>query len=222
MSSRGADAQVKKRAAGVLIAMFLVATASQAWVHFGGAGETLKRARASGRFDTMRELVAPRGKILASDGRILAQSLDVFQLSVRYDQVPESPSFFLALSAASGIPSAELSAALATGGERRYWPEPLSAARADKVREVKRHWFADGVSLDRVQRRVYPYADVLGTLVGRYEADLVTGLESSQNRVLSGENGSQSGLADRRGESIDGSALDEWSERRVTWHRALQ
>lgn len=199
MSSRNDSRSIQRKAGFALIAMFLVATSSQAWVHFGAADTILGRASKSGRFEVEREIVADRGRVLSADGTVLAQSLDTFLLSIRYDQVPHSPSFFLALSAATGLSAADLSAPLAAGGTQRFWSEPLTSSQAERVRAVKSHWFADGVSLERSQTRAYPFSDVTGTLVGRFEPDLVTGLERSQDSILGGVNGEQKGLADRRG-----------------------
>lgn len=184
----------------VLIGAFVLAAGSQGYKQVVAKDDVMERARATNRFVVTRTEYARRGSILSADGKVLAQSNDTFELSINYKKVPKSRAFFMAMSEASGIPAIEMLVPAETGGTSRTWQSPMSGARADRIREVKGDWRADGISLRRVPRRDYPLSDVADTLVGyASEGKPLTGLEESQNSILAGEPGSLSGLVDRTG-----------------------
>lgn len=200
MAAKRADDRRTRFLGGVLLMCFVAAAGSQGYKQVIANDDVLRRAEATNRFVVSRTEFARRGDIVSSDGKILAQSNDTFELSLNYARVPRSKAFFMALSEASGIPAVEFSVPAYTEGKNRTWLQAISSDRADRIREVKTAWRADGLSLRRVPRRDYPFSDVTGPLIGALEEDREpTGLERSQNDVLAGRNGKLTGLVDRTG-----------------------
>ncbi|MBS1721867.1 MAG: penicillin-binding protein 2 [Armatimonadetes bacterium] len=199
MSQRSAE---HKRYALVGIGMavtFVVAGYSQAKVQVFDRKKVLAEADKLAHFDLEMEVPARRGAITSSDGRILAQSEDSYELGVNYDKIPRSPAFFVSLASATGIPATELSNP-PSDVKGRVWKAPLSADQARRVRQVRREWDADGVSLVRNLRRDYPLSDVTSGVVGAFrEGKPITGLEKSQNELLEGTSGEYRGFVDRSG-----------------------
>lgn len=200
MSRRSAKGREARPLGLLLGGMFGVALVSQGWLQLVNGQNTLAKAKASSRWEVERADTARRGDIVSTDGKLFAQSNDVFELSLNYEKLPHTESFFLALANASGLSAAELMQSVASDGISKTWQQPLSGPRAAAVRKVKQDWFADGVSLRRVARREYPFKDVTQTLVGHFgEEGAPTGLESSQNVLLAGIDGMRQGLPDRKG-----------------------
>ena len=184
----------------VLIGAFVLAAGSQAYKQVVVNSQIIARARETNRFVVTRTEFAQRGSIYSSDGKVLAQSNDCFELSINYKKVPKSRAFFMAMSEASGIPAIEMLVPAESGGKSRTWKQPMSGSRADKIKLVKGEWRADGISLRRVPRREYPLSDVAEAIVGTsQEGQPITGLESSQNALLAGSPGSLTGMVDRTG-----------------------
>jgi cell division protein FtsI/penicillin-binding protein 2 len=181
--------------------LFVGAGASQLKLQTMERGNTLALADETKRFNVSRKDHAKRGSILAADNRALAVDEDAYELNVRFDQVPHSEAFFLALAQATGIPASEFQSLAAAGLRSRAWRQPVSQAQAEAVNKVRADWRASGVSLARVDRRAYPLAEAASGLVGllRDETGAVLGLEKSQDELLSGVDGFRKGLTDKRG-----------------------
>lgn len=181
--------------------LFVGAGASQLKLQTVERGNTLALADETKRFNVSRKDHAKRGSILAADNRALAVDEDAYELNVRFDQVPHSEAFFLALAQATGIPASEFQSLAAAGLRSRAWRQPVSQAQAEAVNKVRADWRASGVSLARVDRRAYPLAEAASGLVGllRDETGAVLGLEKSQDKLLSGVDGFRKGLTDKRG-----------------------
>lgn len=173
---------------------------SQAWVQVFHRSATLALAKEKSRYVVSRMEFARRGSIFSSDGTVLAQGADSFELSLRYDKVPITPGFFVDLARASGIPAIELRSAAVEGSKSKTWQEAINPDRAREIQDVKTLWRADGVSLKRVPRREYPLAEIADSIVGHLDPGMpATGLEASQERILAGMDGLREGLVDRRG-----------------------
>lgn len=184
----------------VVASAFGLAIFSQANAQVFNRKAIIDHAMDAGRYERERTEPARRGTILSRDGRILAQSVDVYELGLIYDRLPRSPGFFADLAQASGLSIDELSRPSLTGASRRTWTSPLSADRAQDVRSVMKRWRADGISLERVMRRAYPLVEGGSALVGTVrDGRAILGLERGMDEVLSGRDGSAKGFVDRTG-----------------------
>ncbi|MGV3616711.1 MAG: peptidoglycan D,D-transpeptidase FtsI family protein [Fimbriimonas sp.] len=216
MSLTAKDDHPRLRASGWLMGLLFVgAGASQVKLQAFERDGTLALADNTKRFNVSRKEHAKRGAILASDNRALAVDEDAYELNVRFDKVPKSEAFFLALAAATGIPASEFQALAANGHRSRAWRQPVSQAQAEAVNKVRSDWRADGVSLARVARRAYPLGEAASGIVGLLrEQGAVLGLEKSQDTTLSGEDGMRKGLTDKRGAFLPMRLAAETKERR--------
>ncbi len=179
---------------------FVLAVISQVRVHIIAQESILKNAKNTKRFWVKRKDSAHRGTIYSSDGKVLAQSTDMYELGVDYKKVPKSPGFFLELASAAEISASELRQAAWSGVGLRFWNSYLHKTQAERVQKVKTHWNADGVSLNRVSKRFYPLAENTSGIIGYLrDANPVSGLELSKNELLSGKSGFREGLTDRTG-----------------------
>ena len=182
---------------------FAVAAFSQAKVQVFDRQSVLDEADKYAHFDIEKTEPARRGSVLSADGKILAQSADTYELGLTYDRVPQSPGFYVALSEATGIPATELTNP-AEGQKGRVWRTPLSADQARRVRDVRRKWEADGVSLDQSKVRDYPMADATAGIVGAYrDRTPIAGIEKSMNAELAGTSGEARGFIDRTGAFVE-------------------
>lgn len=182
------------------VALFGFTTLTQLNAQILNRGEVLQKAVEAYRFDVDYEPRARRGTILSADGKVMAESQDASAFSLDYSKVPNSPGFFMALSAASGISVGELQAPALEGARRRNWAHPLPADVTRRIRKVQRDWQADGVSLERVLVRTYPLGPASSTVVGLVrDGEAISGLERSQAEQLAGTDGKAKGFFDRTG-----------------------
>jgi cell division protein FtsI/penicillin-binding protein 2 len=117
--------------AGIL---FVLAALSQAKVQIFQRGDILARAKETKRFIISRTEFAKRGAILSADGKALAQDDDTYEFSVRFDKVPNSDAFFMALGEAAEVPASDLRQAASSKVKSLTWHKAMSAAQATAVR----------------------------------------------------------------------------------------
>lgn len=183
-----------------LLLGFCLAAVSQANVQLISRKNVMKLAFEKGRYEIEDDLMARRGSVLSSDGRILAQNKDVFDFQLIYKSLPKSPGFFTELSLATGISVSDLQGPALLGEKSRKWRTPLGGDEAREVRSIMRKWNADGVSLQKILQRDYPLGFAASGIVGLVRADgAVNGLERSLDRDLGGQNGEAKGFIDRTG-----------------------
>jgi cell division protein FtsI (penicillin-binding protein 3) len=182
------------------LGLFGLAALSQANVHIFSRAQILDRAEETKRFVITRTEVARRGSILSADGKPLAQDEDTRELTINFRKVPNSPGFFMDLAAASGIPASEFEHLASVEQRTRVWRKPMSGSQAAAVNRVKLDWRADGVSLSGAGARTYALGEAAAGFLGSYrEGKPVSGLELSQNKTLSGQDGKTVGMVDRAG-----------------------
>jgi cell division protein FtsI/penicillin-binding protein 2 len=224
------DSRIRFRKSGSFLALlFVCAALSQAKLQVLERSSTLDLAKESKRFTLKKVDKARRGAILAADGKPLAQDADTCKLTVNFRKVPVSEAFFLDLSAASGIPSSEFASLAESGTKSKTWLDPIPADQTAAIKEVKKKWRADGVSLDADDTREYPLGESAACLVGVIREMLMpvadqpgklantvvpTGLEKSKNQILSGTDGVRVGLTDRKGAFLP-MRMEEDSQPRV-------
>lgn len=186
-----------------VVAGFAAAGLSQLRVQAFARQDVIDAGTESKRFVVERDDHAKRGEILSSDGKALATVEDESQLGLFFDQVPNSPAFFMDLGAASGIPASEMMQLRASGQKKSFWQERLSPARTAAVRRVREDWRADGVSLNRAGARSYPLGEAAACLIGHMkQGEPLGGIEKAYDAQLRGRDGTTIGMVDRRGEFL--------------------
>ncbi len=182
-----------------LAAFFAIAGFSQARVQVFERKKILEQAETHAHFDLEKTEPATRGTIYSSDGKVLAESQDNYELGLNYSKIPQNPALFVSLSESTGIPATELGSP-PKEVKGRVWRTPLSVEQATQIRAIKRKWSADGVSLERSNQRSYPLADVMAGIVGvARNGEAIAGLEKSLDEPLKGTNGEYRGFVDRSG-----------------------
>ncbi|MBX3110437.1 MAG: hypothetical protein KF857_00385 [Fimbriimonadaceae bacterium] len=177
---------------------FAAAALTQAMPQLFNRARVEALAKANHRQFVTKEIPARRGSIATSDGKVLAQSVDSFELGVSFAKSPRSPGFAVEMAAATGLPASEFDGKAT--GKYKIFQEPLTGAQASAVRDVRRRWRADGVSLVPVLNRQYPMGDAASNIVGIVRGTTgVTGFESSLDKKLAGTPGELEGMVDRTG-----------------------
>lgn len=180
--------------------LFAITVLTQIRVHFFEKDKILQYAQDTKRFNVKRIDPAKRGKIYSSDRRILAKSIDVFELGIQFQKVPKTDAFFLELALASQIPATEFKHWSLSNKQNCTWPQPIGTEVAHKIQQIKIKWRADGISLHRFKKRQYPLGPAISSIVGTLDQDKPNrGLELAYQKVLAGKNGFREGLIDRTG-----------------------
>jgi cell division protein FtsI/penicillin-binding protein 2 len=167
--------------------LFGLAVYSQARLQVTDRASVLKKAEDAAMLAMEEAGPISRGTIYSSDMRVLAQSRPLYDFWVFYDRVPCTPGFFMALSEASGVPEARISAPFREG-KKRTWLDPLDEDHYKAVRRVMADWGADGVSLAMQNAREYPMREAAVGVVGWIrEGQARSGIELSYDKALSGQ-----------------------------------
>lgn len=196
MKSRPSENRRLRTLGFFLGAGLIAAVATQANLQIVRAHDVSDRVTTGNRMSVAKTVEPPRGRILSRDGVVLAESENVYEFSLHYERLPQSPAFFQALSRASGISTTELKG---TSGVRVWW-RAMSPSRAQAISRVQRDWRADGVSLKRSTDRLYPLAEATSTILGRLQnGQPVSGLELGFNDALSGQAAEVQGFIDGSG-----------------------
>lgn len=150
------------------------------------------------------KLSAPpfRGPILAADGRMVAESIDSYKLSLHYKTLPTAPSFYADLSQSTGLPPSELTALrekkTASGRPvTAAFDQGLSRTQVDRAKGVQEKWQTAGLTFEERPERTRPLGEAVTDLVGAasFEEDKEKrktlfvgryGLENSLNGHLTG------------------------------------
>lgn len=147
-------------------------------------------------------LPGQRGSIISADGQVLAYSEPAYELSLTYAKLPQSPGFYLALSRATGIPEPELRDPALRGSVNRTWRAFLTPEQRTEINQIKKSFVADGISMKSDFARRYPFAELFGCVIGRFDpGGNSSGIELAQDEVLNGSK------ADLRGSAYEGFQL---------------
>ncbi len=152
---------------------------------------------------------APRGPILDSKGRTLAESVEIPSIAAMADEIPADRIGDLAK--AMGISSAAVKKKLSRGQGFVWLARQVSPSIANKVAALD----IPGVRLEKEWRRYHPLGPETGHLLGFVGVDGkgLEGVERSWNSKLSGEAGVRQVRRDARGHSLPGGA---WVREPVT------
>jgi cell division protein FtsI (penicillin-binding protein 3) len=150
------------------------------------------------------KLAAPpfRGPILAADGRMVAESIDSYKLSLHYKTLPTAPAFFADLSQSTGLPPSELTAlrekkTAAGKPVTASFDQGLSPTQVERAKGVQEKWQTAGLTFEERPERLRPLGEAVADLVGAasFEEDRKQrktlfvgryGLENSLNGHLTG------------------------------------
>jgi len=187
----------------LLVLAFAVVIGNQLRVQWLGRAGILDKASRVYRLwaeDTMR---ARRGDIYASDGRLLAGSVDseVLGINGETESIPDNPAFWAELGAAAGVSGAELRDYAMRKGPSNDFGFVLSRQQADQVDEVRSRYGADGVWTRWVESREYPLGKYCAPFIGYVDSKGGghIGLEQSLSEILKGKPGSKVGVTDNNG-----------------------
>ncbi|MDI9639951.1 penicillin-binding protein 2 [Kamptonema cortianum] len=199
-STERSDRNRLRLVSGLIAVGFVAAGGTQIRTQVVDRHGVIDRALDSGRYQIERRDPPRRGAIFTSDGKVLAESQSAFEFGIFYDRVPKSPAFFAALADATEFSIDELRRPALLGQPSKIWREPVVGVRAERIRQVMSRWRADGISLVRVLERSYPMGELASNVVGAVRnGEPLTGLEKSQNDVLTGKAGKATGFVDRTG-----------------------
>lgn len=192
---------------------------SQAKLQTWGSESVRAEARKVGRYSVTQVVPAIRGRILDRTGKPLAEDSPITELNVTFADVPNSSGFWLALADAVGIPAAEFEAVRATEIKSRSWQVSLSPEQRRKFGEVRKFWRADGISLNGQGMRHVVIGDSGSPVVGGFRRQKIngkvevvrTGLEGTQDTLLSGKPGKLVGFADEEGHILPNRIIETQS-----------
>ena len=181
---------------------FTVIVGNQLRVQWLGRSAILERAEQVDRLWAEDVIPAGRGDIHASDGRLLAQTVDAMVLGIDgKGEFPDNPAFWAQLGAAAGVSGAELRDYAMRNGPANDFDFLLTREQARKVSEVRAKYGADGVWVTPVEKRDYPLGRYAAPLVGFLDSQGVghAGLEQSLADILEGSDGEKRGITDSSG-----------------------
>lgn len=160
-------------------------------------------ARAEELHERERKIKAARGRILDTNGVVLADNKTVCTVSVIYSQIeePEKVAKLLASELNLDIENVEKKVKKVTAIERIA--SNVDKEIGDKIREYD----LAGVKVDEDYKRFYPYNTLASKILGFTGSDNqgIVGLEAKYDSVLMGNNGKILTLTDAWGVEIDGS-----------------
>ncbi|ATX82694.1 peptidoglycan synthetase FtsI [Mariprofundus ferrinatatus] len=142
--------------------------------------------------------VAPRGPILDSKGRTLAESIEIPSIAAMADEVPEGRVGELAR--ALGLSTSKVKRKLERSRGFVWLARQVPPSVADKVMALD----IPGVRREREWRRYHPLGPETGHLLGFVGVDGkgLEGIERSWNKALTGEAGIRQVRRDARGHSL--------------------
>jgi cell division protein FtsI/penicillin-binding protein 2 len=191
------------RRLGLLFCLFLLllsfALVRSFWLQ-GVRGGALG-AEARSQQVTRVTIPGQRGRVLDRNGKVLAASEDAADVIATPYQVKNPGRTALRLHHALGVPTTDLSEALADRSSGfAYLARKVSATEAAKVEKLD----LAGIDTVPTSRRLYPQGDLAAQVIGAVgtENQGLTGLEHAENDVLGGANGEQDVVHDALGRPL--------------------
>lgn len=169
----------------LFFAIFVTYTSQLVKIQAVEAGELAQQ----GLEKRLREVVVPamRGSITDVNGVALATTVPAFNLTVDQTRVVKPGKTATELSRILEMPAAEIKARLV--GDKRfvYLARAVTTQTWDRIANLK----LPGIYSERTTRRVYPYSDLAGNVLGFVGTDGhgLSGLESGLESILGGKDG---------------------------------
>ncbi len=185
---------------GLVSTLLLAVVFDQLRVHWFGRDEILKNAEVVNRLVATEIIEPQRGRILSSDGRILACSASEYRISIQPKEVPVNPQFVSKFSSATGIPASEVLDLSARKKSWAQWDVLLTQEQYDALIKVKRDFRVDGIAAVPAGEREYPLGKFTAGLIGFVKSGAgLAGIEKSMQVELAGTQGKNVGLTDGEG-----------------------
>lgn len=159
-------------------------------------------ARAETLHERERSIKASRGKILDSNGVVLASNKTVCTVSVIHSQIEDEAKVVQILSSELGIDEETIQ----TKVEKVTSIERIKTNIDKEVGDRIRNYNLDGVKVDEDYKRYYPYGDLASKVLGFTGGDNqgIVGLEVKYDDALEGDNGTILTLTDAWGIELEG------------------
>lgn len=159
-------------------------------------------ARAETLHERERSIKASRGKILDSNGVVLASNKTVCTVSVIHSQIEDEAKVVQILSSELGIDEETIQ----TKVEKVTSIERIKTNIDKEVGDRIRNYNLAGVKVDEDYKRYYPYGDLASKVLGFTGGDNqgIVGLEVKYDDALEGDNGTILTLTDAWGIELEG------------------
>lgn len=151
-----------------------------------------------------REIKAARGKIVDTNGVVLADNVTVCSVSVIYSQLEDKENVVSTLSELLEIDAESVRVKVEKISSMERIKTNVSKEVGDAIRELN----LPGVKVDDDFKRYYPYNDLASKVLGFTGSDNqgIIGLEVKYENHLKGQNGTILTVTDARGVEIEGIA----------------
>ena len=153
-----------------------------------------------------RSIKAERGKIISSDGYVLADNKTVCTVSVIHSQIENPEKIISVLSKELEVPADRV---------RKYVEKVSSMERiksnvSKEIGDRIRNYNLPGVKVDEDSKRYYPYNELASKVLGFTGGDNqgIVGIESRYESVLKGINGQILTMTDATGKELENEATD--------------
>lgn len=144
-----------------------------------------------------RAIKAPRGRIITSDGTVMADNKTVCTVSVIHSQIEDAEYVIDTLSRELDMSEEKVRSYVEKVSSMERIKSNVSKETGDRIREYN----IPGVKVDEDSKRTYPYDELASKVMGFTGADNqgIVGLEVRYDSVLAGVNGEILTLADAAG-----------------------
>lgn len=134
-----------------------------------------------------RDVKAPRGRIISSDGTILADNETVCTVSVVYSQLEEPDKVVKILAEELSMTEEKVRSYVEKVSSRELVKANVPKEIGDRIREYN----LAGVKVDEDSKRIYPHYNVASKILGFTGADNqgIVGLEVEYDEILAGTDG---------------------------------
>lgn len=159
-------------------------------------------ARAEELHERERVIKASRGRILDTNGVVLADNKTVCTISVIHSQIQDKEAVIRMLMDELGLEEAEVRKRVEKVSSIERIKTNVDKEIGDKIREYD----MPGVKVDEDYKRFYPYATLASRVLGFTGSDNqgILGLEAKYDALLSGTSGQILTLTDAWGVELDG------------------
>ena len=165
-------------------------------------------AAAESLHERERAIKAARGRVISSDGVVLADNKTVCTVSVVHSQITDAERVISVLTEELEMDEAKVRKYVEKVSSMEKVKTNVDKETGDRIRAYE----LDGVKVDEDSKRVYPYATLASKVLGFTGADNqgIVGLEVEYESILKGNDGMILTLTD-----AEGVELDEYEETRV-------
>lgn len=168
----------------------------------------------SGHYSAMAEdlhqreriIKAARGRIIDTNGVVIADNRTVCTVSVIYNQVTDRERVIQALSEELGMDEETVRTRVEKRSSREIIKTNVDKELGDKIRACR----LSGVKVDEDYKRYYPYGSLASKVLGFTGGDNqgIIGLEVKYEKYLKGRNGKILTMSDAKGVEIENAAED--------------